>query len=120
TLDRAQIARVRASQACYRNERALAGHQLGREPAELLAIDGHDGGAMMFGMTVLDLAETMVERLVANRGAGLARLEAFAVVFVVMMRVLGDRLLGEHSRARQAKAGNSKNLAASHVWSPDG
>ena len=76
------------SQACYRNERALTGHQLGREPAELLAVDGHDGGTMMFGMTVLELVETMVERLVANRGAGFARLEAFAMELVVMVGML--------------------------------
>jgi hypothetical protein len=71
---------------------------------------------MMFGMTVLELVETMVERLVANRGAGLARLEAFAMELVVMVGMLGDRLLGEHGRADQAKAGNPKNLSTSHVW----
>ena len=43
---------------------------------------------MMFGMTVLDLLETMVERFVANRGAGLARLEAFAMELVVMVGML--------------------------------
>jgi hypothetical protein len=34
----------------------------------------------------------------------------------VMVGMLGDRLLGEHGRARQAKAGNRKNLSTSHVW----
>ena len=38
---------------------------------------------MVFGMAVLDLVETVVERLVADRGAGLARLEAFAMELVV-------------------------------------
>jgi len=71
---------------------------------------------MMFGMTVLELVETMVERLVANCGASLARLEAFAVELVVVMRVLGDRLLRGQGRADKAESGNPKNLSTSHVW----
>jgi len=70
---------------------------------------------MMFGMTVLDLAETMVERLVANRGAGLARLEAFAMQFVVMVGMLRSGFGWPQGHACKSRPDHANDLTPVHV-----
>jgi hypothetical protein len=114
TLDRAQLAGIGAGQACRRDQGALAGHQLGGEPAKLLAVDRQGRGAMMFGMAVLDHVETVVEGLVADRGARLARLEALAVELIVVVGVLRTGLRGPRSHDRKSSASDTEDLATVH------
>ncbi len=70
---------------------------------------------MMFGMAVLDLVETMVERLVANRSAGLARLEAFAMEFVVMMGMLRSGFGWPQGHACKSRPDHANDLTSVHV-----
>ena len=84
----AGLARVGASQASDRDQRALARHELRREAAEFLAVDRDDSDLVVVGVTILDLLEAVMKRLVADRGACLARLEAITVQLVVVVGVL--------------------------------
>ena len=70
---------------------------------------------MMFGMTVLELVETMVERLVANRSAGFARLEAFAMELVVMVGMLRSGFGWPQSHACKSRPGHANDLTSVHV-----
>ena len=69
---------------------------------------------MMFPMTVLDLLETMVERLVANRRAGLARLEAFAMQLVVMMGMLRSGFGWPQGHAGKSRPDHANDLTSVH------
>jgi hypothetical protein len=114
TLIRAGFARLGAGQACGRDQGALPSHQVGRETAEFLAIDRQDGGAVMVGVTILDLVEAVMERLAADRGALPARLDAIAMQLIMVVRVLRSGLSRLQRDACQADPDDTENLTTLH------
>jgi hypothetical protein len=114
TLVRAGFACLGAGQACGRDQGALPSHQIGREVAEFLAVDRQDGGAVMVSMTILDLVEAVMERLVADRVALLARLDAITMQLIVVVGMLRSGLGRPQRDACQADPNNTENLATVH------
>jgi hypothetical protein len=72
----------------------------------------------MLGVTILELLETMMERLVADCGAGLARLVALTVQLVVMVGVLRTRLAYTQRDTRQTHTRDAQKLSTLHRIPP--
>src|SRR5208337_5293496 len=90
-------------------------HDFRSQAAEFLAVDRQDGGRVMFGVAVLDLVEAVMKRLIADRGACLARLEAIAMQLVMMVGMLRLGLtLASGDQADCACSEDAQKIATNH------
>jgi hypothetical protein len=112
----AQFARLGTRHTSEAHHRALASHQFGGKTAEFLTVHRQLGTLGVLRVAVLEVLEAMVVRLVANRGAVRAGLQAVAVHLVVVMGVFRP---GFRPRDGGQPGGSStqgtKNLSAVHL-----